>query len=337
MSTNNSSNNSTNNTYFDNYYDYDDYYDYNGILASRNKFKLFIGSCYICYTLILIILQIILFIIFLKKKVMLSNMPYRIMLHLGIYSFSQQICHFISGVYLIFNIKLQTWYGFAVGSVSESSYITSVAFVFILTVNRLDVMFNQQLFPTLSRKIFFTTLIIICHCFFLLLFVFFQLPHFRVFFNPECFCWKFEKSDKKNYIAFQVQNKTVVILLTLSLILYIIIFLKVITMRWQKSSDKQIQLSDMKILFQALFNYVTIVFLETCLLFSNELTWELDNGYSFIDLINVIICGNNTILTYIMSSDIRNEVFKTIWQRHKNNNKVISLRSFSRKFNRNIL
>uniref|UniRef100_A0AAF5CXD2 7TM GPCR serpentine receptor class x (Srx) domain-containing protein n=1 Tax=Strongyloides stercoralis TaxID=6248 RepID=A0AAF5CXD2_STRER len=261
MSTNNSSNNSTNNTYFDNYYDYDDYYDYNGILASRNKFKLFIGSCYICYTLILIILQIILFIIFLKKKVMLSNMPYRIMLHLGIYSFSQQICHFISGVYLIFNIKLQTWYGFAVGSVSESSYITSVAFVFILTVNRLDVMFNQQLFPTLS----------------------------------------------------------------------------LITMRWQKSSDKQIQLSDMKILFQALFNYVTIVFLETCLLFSNELTWELDNGYSFIDLINVIICGNNTILTYIMSSDIRNEVFKTIWQRHKNNNKVISLRSFSRKFNRNIL
>uniref|UniRef100_A0A0K0FHI0 7TM_GPCR_Srx domain-containing protein n=1 Tax=Strongyloides venezuelensis TaxID=75913 RepID=A0A0K0FHI0_STRVS len=260
-------------------------------------------------------------------------MPYRIMIHLGVYSLFQQICHFLSGNFLIFDLKLQIWYGYAIGSLSESSYIASVTFVFLLTINRFDVMFNEQILPFINRKLFFNSLIIICHSFFILLFIFFLLPDFRVYYSPGCFCWKFEKPDNKHYIAFQLQNKTVVTLLTLSLILYLIIFIKVIMMRCSKSNQKQRVFSDIRILLQALFNYVTIVFLEICLLFSNEFFWEFDNGYSIIDLINVIICGNNTILTYIMSSDIREKTFETVCGCLTSNNKVNILKNSCNKNN----
>ncbi|CEF64621.1 Hypothetical protein SRAE_1000287400 [Strongyloides ratti] len=138
----------SNDTYFyDDYKDKDyDFDDYDDFPISKKNFKLLIGSCYISYSLMLIFLQILLFIIFLTKKKFLANMPYKIMFHLGIYSLFQQICHFISGIYLIFNIKLQMWCGFAIGSMYESSYITSVAFVFILTINRFDSFLQSRLF-----------------------------------------------------------------------------------------------------------------------------------------------------------------------------------------------
>uniref|UniRef100_A0A0N4Z0D1 7TM_GPCR_Srx domain-containing protein n=1 Tax=Parastrongyloides trichosuri TaxID=131310 RepID=A0A0N4Z0D1_PARTI len=315
----------------DEYYDDDENYDYedsNGSKKGYAHFHIYIGIIYMAYCFTLMLLQTLIFLTFYKnRKTFQKNMPFKIIFNLGIYSFLQQLSHFISGIFLILNLSPQLWYGYMLSSLLQSSYITSIAFVLLLTINRFDVFFNIRLFKPTCRLKFFNTSIISCHILFGLLYIFYLLPSFRIYFSSEAFCWQFEGEGIEVSIAFEVQNRTVISLLTISVLFYIITFIKIIHMRYvsSKNGKANIKFSDFKILLQALFNFISIVLLELCWDLFASVIFVLNNGYSISDLIYVLISGNNTILTFVMSSDIRIKAFRLLCKKKDNYNNKINI------------
>uniref|UniRef100_A0A0K0FIB1 7TM_GPCR_Srx domain-containing protein n=1 Tax=Strongyloides venezuelensis TaxID=75913 RepID=A0A0K0FIB1_STRVS len=265
------------------------------IVVSPGPNNILIGCTYLGITIFFIFIQIITFITFYKKKNLMLNMPFRIMRHLGVTDIIQQSIHFISAFYTIFLFSTNSIIVNCLASILQSAYITSVAFITLLTINRFDVFYQQPFLSFINRKILFNCGIVICYLCFILLIIFYMVPSFRLTFTLVNYGWLYQSKKNRWTLAWEIENKTVTFLLFLSFILYVLIFCKIVYMRSATSSSSMVQFSDIKILAQGIFNFLSIVFLEWGWRYLPNIVGEQYACATVLNYFFLFVSGNNTL------------------------------------------
>uniref|UniRef100_A0A0K0EA53 7TM GPCR serpentine receptor class x (Srx) domain-containing protein n=1 Tax=Strongyloides stercoralis TaxID=6248 RepID=A0A0K0EA53_STRER len=223
-----------------------------------------IGLIHLALSLFFIIIQLIVFSGFYLKKSILKNSSFRLIWHHGVLSLSQQICHIITSIIIIFCFSKLKVIILIVGSLLNATYIGGIAILFILTVNRFDKTYHLDFFYKTWKKKFFIFALIICYICVGALFLLYLLPGFRYTFNFFYYYWQLENIDK-NFLAFQIENKSKLILLVMIFILQILIIAKIIYLRCYISKKFKISFDDFKIIIHTILCIVTATFREVAL------------------------------------------------------------------------
>uniref|UniRef100_A0A0N5CG91 7TM_GPCR_Srx domain-containing protein n=1 Tax=Strongyloides papillosus TaxID=174720 RepID=A0A0N5CG91_STREA len=282
------------------------------IIVSPGPNNILIGCTYLGITSFFIFIQIMTFITFYKKKNLMSNMPFRIMRHLGVSDIIQQSIHFTSAFYTIFLFSTNSIIVNCLASILQSAYITSVAFITLLTINRFDVFYQQPFLSFVNRKILFNCGIVICYICLILLIIFYMIPSFRLTFTLVNYGWLYQSKKNMWTPAWEVENKTVTFLLLLSFVLYVLIFCKIVYMRSATSSLSKIQFSDIRILAQGIFNFLSIVFLEWAWRYLPNIVGEQYTCATVLNYFFLFVSGNNTLSGLLLIKEIRNEIWNLI-------------------------
>uniref|UniRef100_A0A0K0E7S0 G-protein coupled receptors family 1 profile domain-containing protein n=1 Tax=Strongyloides stercoralis TaxID=6248 RepID=A0A0K0E7S0_STRER len=273
---------------------------------NENNNNVYIGLSYVVITSIFMFTQIMTFIAFYKNRsVLMINMPYIIISHLGLVDFIQQICHFISGFYVIFYYFPDSILSYGIAALLQCSYMTSVSFILLLSLNRLDVFFDFKIIPVFNKKKAFFFGIIICYIWAIALFIFYMFPSNRLEFISINYSWNYVGNKT---LGFQLENKSVIIMLVISFICYLCVIGKIMHMRGLTSGGLVVTLSDIKILLQAMLNFFSITFLEVS--WSNISGIITQAGISLmpISYLFIIISGGNTMMNILFIREVRSEI-----------------------------
>ncbi|CEF64547.1 Hypothetical protein SRAE_1000280100 [Strongyloides ratti] len=284
--------------------------------------NIYIGLSYVIITLIFMFIQIMTFVAFYRNRnSLMVNMPYIIMSNLGFVDFIQQICHFISGFYVIFYYFPTNILSYGIASILQCSYMTSVSFILLLSINRLDVFFDFKIIPVFNKKKTFIIGICICYTWGIALLIFYMFPSNRLEFVPINYSWNYVGNIT---LGFQLENKSVLIMLIISFICYLCIIGKIIYMRGLTSARLVITLSDMKILFQAMLNFCSITLLEICWANISGIITNAGMSLMAISYLFIFISGGNTILNVLFIKEVRREItnFWTCYTKKDKNIKV---------------
>uniref|UniRef100_A0A0K0FIB0 G_PROTEIN_RECEP_F1_2 domain-containing protein n=1 Tax=Strongyloides venezuelensis TaxID=75913 RepID=A0A0K0FIB0_STRVS len=268
--------------------------------------NVYIGLSYIILSCSFMFLQTMTFVAFYRnREILMKNMPYKIMLQLGIADLIQQLCHCISGFYAVFYFFPSDVLSYAVGSLLQCAYMTSASFILLLSLNRFDVFYNISIIPTFDKKRAFVIGIIICYIWGISLFIFYLFPSNRLEFSSINYGWNYTGNKTLGY---QIENKSVIAMLIISFICYLFILGKIMYMRGLSSSGIIITLSDMKLLVQAIINFITITLLEICWYQFSGIITDAELNLLAINYLFIFVSGANTLLNFCFLKEVRKEV-----------------------------
>uniref|UniRef100_A0A0K0E7S1 7TM_GPCR_Srx domain-containing protein n=1 Tax=Strongyloides stercoralis TaxID=6248 RepID=A0A0K0E7S1_STRER len=279
------------------------------IIISPGPYNILIGCTYLGITSCLIFLQIMTFITFYKKSNLMYKTPLKLMINLGVTEIIQQSMHFISSFYTIFLLPTESLLINFLASILQSAYIVSIAFVTLLTLNRFNVFYQQKWFPLINKEQFFTYGTVVLYVCFFLLIIFYMIPPFRLTFTLVNYGWLYSSQKNGWILAWEVENKTATVLLLFSFILYILIFCKVVYMRKTISNSFGLQLSDIRLLIQGIFNFLSIVFLEWGWRYLPTLVHDQSSCAIVLNYLFLLVSGNNTISGLILIKEIRKQIY----------------------------
>uniref|UniRef100_A0A0N4ZA15 7TM_GPCR_Srx domain-containing protein n=1 Tax=Parastrongyloides trichosuri TaxID=131310 RepID=A0A0N4ZA15_PARTI len=226
-----------------------------------------------------------------------DNMPFTIMKHQGFTSFIQQICHFITSILTIVLGDFDSFTESYIGALLLSSYSTNVVFVFLLTLNRVDIMYQKIYFIDISRETFFKSGIFICYIIMGIFLILFLLPPFRLIYNPTILEWVFFAPSNSTVIASIVQSRIIWVLLFFTLILNLLIFFKIISLRRLSIRRSYFAFEDFKLILHVILCYASIVFLELCWNGLVGNIYKSTVGALIPQIIFIITSGANAIFT----------------------------------------
>uniref|UniRef100_A0A0N5A6C3 7TM_GPCR_Srx domain-containing protein n=1 Tax=Parastrongyloides trichosuri TaxID=131310 RepID=A0A0N5A6C3_PARTI len=284
-----------------------------------------VGALHLLIVTFFIINQLLFFNSFYRLRRTLNTMPFKIIIHHGIVSFIAQICHFVTAIRTIINCLQPDITNRFTGSVINSTYISGVALIFLLTLNRCDIMFNEQLIPRLIRRKFYQYGIVACYIFACILCIFFSIPIYNLSFEGEYYEWVYDSTEYYSQVAFQVQNTSVLTFLALSTVLYVIMFLKLLQLRSYTTKKKVLEFTDIKFVIHALLCFASVAILEFSWsgilknIYSNEITSLIP------ELLFIFVSGCNTIVTFCFVKEIRNDVISFVSCGCKRNRKIKDL------------
>ncbi|CEF64546.1 Hypothetical protein SRAE_1000280000 [Strongyloides ratti] len=283
------------------------------VIISPGPYNILIGCTYLGISCCFIFIQIMTFITFYKKTNLMFHIPLKLMINIGVTEIIQQTIHLIASFYTIFLLSTESFLINCLASILQSSYITSIAFVTLLTLNRFTVFYQQKFLPILNNDNIFTCGIIFCYIFYILLIIFYMIPSYRLTFTLVNYGWLYSSKKDKWVLAWELENKTSTILLLFSFILYVLIFCKVVYMRNTISNTFGIQFSDIRILAQGIFNFVSIVFLEWGWRYLPNIVQDQFTCAIILNYLFLIVSGNNTISGLILIKELRKEIYNFIF------------------------
>uniref|UniRef100_A0A0N4ZZA5 7TM_GPCR_Srx domain-containing protein n=1 Tax=Parastrongyloides trichosuri TaxID=131310 RepID=A0A0N4ZZA5_PARTI len=284
-------------------YDYADFYNYDfdafspvtPIAAHLSHIQ--IGIIHLSLSIIFFIIQL-LFFYSIRKISIKDNIPFKIIFHHGILSFVQQLCHIITSILTIEKSHINLFLIALLGSFLHSFYIGGVILIFILTVNRFDIIYDTKYFPTISRKKIFKISIIITYISMMGFFIFFMIPQYRLIFNLKRYEWTFVNITDENREVILIESKIVFIFLILSFIFQVLIFTKVISLRCKTSGKVFYFNKDFKLILYSVLCFATTAFVEICwsgLFLKIYETWY---GGMLPQILFIIVSGANTTFSF---------------------------------------
>uniref|UniRef100_A0A0K0F4D0 7TM_GPCR_Srx domain-containing protein n=1 Tax=Strongyloides venezuelensis TaxID=75913 RepID=A0A0K0F4D0_STRVS len=287
-----------------------------------------IGGVLLATSVLLIFIQISIFIILWKNPEMLKNMHYRLMRHLCFTQLIQQICHFVSSIYSIFLIRPIEIIGNIIASMLQTFYLSSITILFVLSLNRFDIIFNRIIFQSLNREKFFYYYIIINYIWNVPLFAFFMVPNFELYFSLYDYGWKFNRTTPNWKIALTVENRYVITLLSLSFIIYVIIIGRIVKIRSYASRNINISFSEIILFIQGVLTFLFIVFIEACWSFLSKYLPQSKYTFTVLNYLYLLSTGTHSILNIIFVKELRLGFRKLLCLRKRgaNNSKMKSLK-----------
>uniref|UniRef100_A0A0N5C668 Serpentine Receptor, class Z n=1 Tax=Strongyloides papillosus TaxID=174720 RepID=A0A0N5C668_STREA len=220
-----------------------------------------IGIIYFLFSFFSIILQLLVFSSFYYKRELLKRKCFIIIFHHGVLSFIQQICHILTSIIIIFYIQKIELLLTIIGSLLNSTFIGSILFIFLLTLNRFDVFYNLNFFNIIEKRKFYHYAIIVCYILIVGLFSIYLYPSFSTTFDLKIYQWKYVHS-KNCHLGYQLENKTIYIFLGISFLLQALIVIKIFKLRCYTSKPILLIYENFRILIHAFMCFVTTLFLE---------------------------------------------------------------------------
>uniref|UniRef100_A0A0N4ZX90 G_PROTEIN_RECEP_F1_2 domain-containing protein n=1 Tax=Parastrongyloides trichosuri TaxID=131310 RepID=A0A0N4ZX90_PARTI len=264
-----------------------------------------IGGIQMITVIFIMFIQILIFILFYKNSEMTKSMPFKLMRHLGITEIIQQVGHLISSFYSLFYDTPQNIFGTFIASILQTGYVCSIVFLFLLTLNRFDVIFNRTFLSSINRDKFFNVMIIINYLWGIILVIFFMLKEFRLYYSLYDYAWQYEAVDPSWKIAQTFENRFVISVLLICFIFYIIIIGKIMYLRSYSSSGSLFSFTDLNLLLQGVLNFLVLVFLELCWAILYKVLPSSKYTYTVINYVYILSSGINSILGIIFIRDIR--------------------------------
>uniref|UniRef100_A0A0K0E5J8 G-protein coupled receptors family 1 profile domain-containing protein n=1 Tax=Strongyloides stercoralis TaxID=6248 RepID=A0A0K0E5J8_STRER len=247
------------------------------------------------------------------------KMPFEIMRHQSQLVLILQFCHFITSIITIFDLEEIFILYLIIGSLLEFSYVGYVAFVFLLTLCRFDIMYNNCILSLISRKKIFSVGIILCYLLGFVFFIFYMIPKYRLVYNDKFFGWTFQRQIKIVRIAANIKGNIMLLLLLFCLLLHTLIIFKVIYTRCNNINKrrKKISVEDLKLLAHIVLCFLTIGFLELCWLKVFPFFYLTKTGIILSQLLFNAVTGINTIFTLIFVKDV-SKTLSTCFFKDKN-------------------
>uniref|UniRef100_A0A0N5BGH1 Guanylate cyclase n=1 Tax=Strongyloides papillosus TaxID=174720 RepID=A0A0N5BGH1_STREA len=283
---------------------YEEVIDYEGSHL-KTLTHIHIGIIHFLLSLISIILQLLVFSSFYYKRDLFRNTCFLIMFHHGILSFIQQLCHLITSIITIFGIENIELLITIIGSLINSTYIGSILFIFLITLNRFNLFYNMNfLFKGEERK-FYLFGIVICYIWVVGLFVFYLYPDFRIRFDSNIYQWHYVH-PLKGILGFHLESKTIYTFLGISFVLHIFLVIKIFYLRCKTSKSKILVAGNLKLLIHAFLCFATTTVLELIwdgLLF--DISWH--NTWIIVPhILHIFNSVSNSIFILFFVSEIPN-------------------------------
>uniref|UniRef100_A0A0K0FC61 7TM_GPCR_Srx domain-containing protein n=1 Tax=Strongyloides venezuelensis TaxID=75913 RepID=A0A0K0FC61_STRVS len=239
------------------------------------------------------------------------NMVYDIMRHHGVVSFFQQLCHFVTSITIIFYIKWQPIVFVIIGGILEASYLCSVAFILVLSLNRCDLMYDYKFFPSIPRKKFYSIASVLCYVYLCLMIIFFLIPNNRMTLKFSYYEWDFVQNNCLKNFAFNVDKWIVYVPLIVSFMLYVLTFSRIIYLRSLRQKATYFYPEDFKLILNLVICYFLIIFMELCWSGSFLNIYKSEFGALVPHVVFILVSGANTTFTLFTVRDIRKSVFGT--------------------------
>lgn len=216
-------------------------------------------------------------------------------MHQGQLALLQLFGHFVTSISVILDLDGRTLFASIIGSLIRSCYISCVLFIFILTLNRLVIMYNISYFAC-ARKTFYTFLIALCYLITIFAFGFFLLPYFRLKYHEDLFLWYSTDYNDTISLIWITQSKSIVIILCISFAIHIVILVKIIVLRCI-TSKSIITLKELNFLIYAVLNFASCAFYELCIRGLYIRIHYIKYSSAILQLIYIFVSGSNTIYT----------------------------------------
>ncbi|CEF64975.1 7TM GPCR, serpentine receptor class x (Srx) family-containing protein [Strongyloides ratti] len=268
-----------------------------------------IGIIHFLLSSFFMVLQLLVFLSFFNNKELFTKTSFIIIFNHGILSFIQQICHVITAILTIFFIKKISRLLSIIGSLLTASYIGSIIFIFLLTLNRFDILYDIQLINFERKEIIYIIFIIICYlCTITLFIVYIVFPEFMLVFNYNLFEWQYENRLESRTV-YQFEKYSILSLLGVSLILQILIFFKVIFLRCSTNRKIVFVADDLKIILHAFLCFVTALILE--LIRDGIFFYIYWSGNQIIipHILRIFCSVSNSFFVLCFVKEIRNYIF----------------------------
>uniref|UniRef100_A0A0N5CBJ7 Serpentine receptor class gamma n=1 Tax=Strongyloides papillosus TaxID=174720 RepID=A0A0N5CBJ7_STREA len=285
---------------------------------------IFVGWSYIIISFIAIVLQILTFIAFFDSRIYYKSVAFKIIFSIGFTSIFQQIAHFISGFYIIYRCDNDNLFGNIVGSLLQSSYMTSIALNTLLSINRFDVLYSGEVLPTFNRKLFYKICYVIIYFYFMANVIFCNIKKFRLIFNINEYTWMFVKSDEGRSWGNVIESYCNYTLLTVSSILFAASIRKIIYLRSLTSIGNKVKYYDIKVFLHAIFNYLFVLVLEICWGNWGNLFYLHVLFVIMINYLYIFVCCSNTIFGVILIIEIRKGIKKLLTRHNKIQRTIIA-------------
>uniref|UniRef100_A0A0N5C6I6 7TM_GPCR_Srx domain-containing protein n=1 Tax=Strongyloides papillosus TaxID=174720 RepID=A0A0N5C6I6_STREA len=220
-----------------------------------------IGIIHLTLSVISFILQLLIFTSFYNKKELFKSTCFSIIFHHGVLSFIQQICHIITAILTILIVENIKTLFVVIGSLLNSTYMGSVLFIFLLTLNRLDIIYSITVFQEEQKRKFYFFSIIFLYIWVIGLVIFYIQPKYGVTFNFYEFQWVYINPEDGG-LGFQLENKTILIFLGLSFILQVFIIGKIFLLRFYARKRVIFAAENFRIVIHVILCFVTTLILE---------------------------------------------------------------------------
>uniref|UniRef100_A0A0K0F4C7 7TM_GPCR_Srx domain-containing protein n=1 Tax=Strongyloides venezuelensis TaxID=75913 RepID=A0A0K0F4C7_STRVS len=284
-----------------------------GFSEEEKTINRLIGFVYLITSITSMIVQVIIFLAFLKNPQILKNTSYKIMLHIGCCNFVQQISFFLTSFSIIFiYYDSPLWIDSIGGALCQATFLMTVFFIVLLTLNCFDIFYQQKFFPSINRNNFFMKGIIGCYIWGILIFSLYMLPPFSMEFSHLEIGYNFKIQSAIYNYAWEFENKVVIGFLTFSFFIYIFIVVKIHRLKQHQNNSfrSTFSLRDINFLLQAILNFIIYVFIELLWEFADDIL--PDNRYIFITInyFFALTFSSNTILCVIIISEVKDMIKK---------------------------
>uniref|UniRef100_A0A0K0G3Y2 7TM_GPCR_Srx domain-containing protein n=1 Tax=Strongyloides venezuelensis TaxID=75913 RepID=A0A0K0G3Y2_STRVS len=279
------------------------------IYKSESLTNVQIGVIHLIISLFLLALQFLTGWSFHKMNKSKNNNTFRIMQHQGYLATISLLSHLSTSIITILDIQHNVYFETIVGACLQCSYFGCVTLIVLVTFNRFDVMYNFDYFSKIPRDKLFICGIIICYLISLPFGIFYSIPRYRLVYCFTIYEWYCQGLNPVSYVTCDIQNKMVLVMLSIAFILHVLIFLKIICLRCYTSKKNLLTLQDMKFLIYAVLCFATVAMLE---LMWNEVlsfVYSSDIGSMFPPTLYIIVSGSNAIFTICFVNEIRKNVF----------------------------
>uniref|UniRef100_A0A0N5BGH2 G_PROTEIN_RECEP_F1_2 domain-containing protein n=1 Tax=Strongyloides papillosus TaxID=174720 RepID=A0A0N5BGH2_STREA len=263
-------------------------------------------------------LQLLVFSSFYNKKDLFKNTCFLIIYHHGVLLFIQQLCHIIT-IFDIINVDLLL---IIIGSLLNSTYIGSVLFVFLLTLNRFDVFYNIKYFFKGDQRILYLFGIVLFYSWIVALFVFYLIPRFRMTYYTQIYQWQYIH-PLRCQLGIELENKTIYFCLGMSFIMQILLIVKIFTLRCQASKKKILVARNLKIFIYAFLSFATTAFLEVICSEVLVESYQYEKRTILCQISFILSSVSNSIFIFCFVKDIRSNM--SIFKFCKKSNKIGSI------------
>uniref|UniRef100_A0A0K0F4C5 7TM_GPCR_Srx domain-containing protein n=1 Tax=Strongyloides venezuelensis TaxID=75913 RepID=A0A0K0F4C5_STRVS len=295
--------------------------DDTNIYLSSNELTInkYICSVFFLVSSVSILFDGLILYVFFRKRKLLVNVAYKIQLSISVVIFIQQIIFWVTSIFGFTSNLLPNVLDTILGAIVQGIFLTLVSFIFLLTFNAFDIFYKQKVLPNINRNKFFTYGLYLCYAWGVFMTIFYMFPDFSFTYSLVSLGFEYSEDFEKAFVAFEIENKFVIVFLTISFVIYIFIIIKVIRMRKMsnKSTNATFRWSDVKFIVQGLSNFVCYLFIELLWEYDTMLT---DSRYSSIIINFFFLCNSsiNILLTILMISEIRREIIYLLSSKKKN-------------------
>uniref|UniRef100_A0A0K0EHJ0 G-protein coupled receptors family 1 profile domain-containing protein n=1 Tax=Strongyloides stercoralis TaxID=6248 RepID=A0A0K0EHJ0_STRER len=268
-----------------------------------------IGLIYLFTSLSLFFLQIFTTLNLYKINNLKKNVTFKIMLNHSVIASISLTCHITTSIITIIKVEDKIYFDSIIGSILESSYFCCVEIMFLLTVNRFDIMYNNIILPKVERKKLYLYTMIFCYSMALPFLIGYIIPENRLEFNFGTYEWFCYSHKPVTSILCFIENKLILSLLTICCILQILIFTKVIYLRCITSKKNILSFHDIKFVIHAVMCFFTVLILE--LIWNNVLHFVYQTELTSLipSLLSIFVAGSNSVFTFCFVREIRKNIF----------------------------